>query len=355
MTATLAQLAATSSSAPARMHLFGNLYLADPYFLLLLPLAVGVLAYVQQPRRRAAAWVSVVGPPDGARSWSQRLGFLPTVLSVLAWVGVVLALARPVRADTLRTSQSEGVDIVLAVDRSGSMKFPDLDEEGKRTRLEVVKQVVGDFARRRMTDQVGASDNVALLAFARYPQLLCPFTLDVDALQAFLDELEIVRYEAEDGTAIGRGLAKSVALLENSTAKSKVIVLLTDGENNVDDVLPLEAATFAKEKGVRVYTVLAGKYVYLRDVFGKEVPTRRELDAGELEHIAEETGGRFFRARDALQLERVYAEIEEMERTPRKEQRFVETFDLYPPLLLLALCCFAGAWISDSTWARRTP
>jgi Ca-activated chloride channel family protein len=219
----------------------------------------------------------------------------------------------------------------------------------------VVKDVVGDFAVRRMTDRVGAADNVALLTFAQYPQLLCPFTLDVGALSGFLESVEIVRHEVEDGTAIGRGLAKAVQLLVDAGGQSKVVVLLTDGENNVDDISPGQAAEMAAEESVKVYTVLAGRFVYQEDIFGRVYPTERELDSTELERIATLTGGKFFRARDRAALESVYAEIEELERTERREQRFTETFDLYPLLLTPALVLYLLGWISSATWARRLP
>jgi Ca-activated chloride channel family protein len=146
-----------------------------------------------------------------------------------------------------------------------------------------------------------------------------------------------------------------VALLEQSAAKSKVCVLLTDGENNVDDITPQEAAELAAEQGVRVYTVLAGRYVYQQDVFGRVFVSEDELDSTELEEIAEQTGGRFFRAKDRAALERVYEEIESLERTERTEDRTTETFDLYPLFLIPALCLYALGWISGSTWARRLP
>jgi Ca-activated chloride channel family protein len=279
------------------------------------------------------------------------LGFAPLALECAAFALVAVAMARPVRANELNTNTSEGIDIVLAIDRSGSMQYTDLD--GAKSRLDVVKEVVGDFAVRRTGDRVGAADSCALLVFARYPQLLCPFTLDAGALTGFLGNVELVKYEAEDGTAIGRGLAKAVAALSASDAKSKVVVLLTDGENNVDDITPQQAAELAKEKGVRVYTVLAGKYVYQQDLFGRVTPSKRELDTTELEQIAAHTGGLFFRARDRSALEQVYAEIERLERTPRSEERRVDTFDLYPRMLLAALLCYAFAWLSHGTWARR--
>lgn len=344
---------ALQSTGLARLHLFGDLYLADPWFLAAVPIGLGLLAWGRARRGRAAGRVPALplgAPPASLR---QRLVWIPTALQALALVGVALALARPVRANELRTTTSEGVDIALVVDRSSSMKYTDLD--GEHSRLEVVKEVVGDFAVRRMTDTVGASDNCALVVFAQYPQLLCPFTLDAGALTGFLKGVELVRNEAEDGTAIGRGLGKAVALLERSDARSRVAVLLTDGENNVADIQPLEVARLAAELGVKVYTVLAGRYVIQEDIFGRVFATEREIDSGELEEIARLTGGRFFRARDRETLERVYAEIEGLERTPRQERRYAETFDLYPALVLAALAAYALAWLSSSTWARRLP
>ena len=340
------------STGAARLHLFGDLYLADPWFLALVPAGLLLLAWGRGRRGRAAGRVPALlaGAPQ---SLAQRLAWIPNALAGVAVVLVAAALARPVRANVLSTSTSEGIDIALVVDRSGSMRFRDL-EQG-RTRLEVVKEVVGDFAVRRMTDEVGAADSCALITFAQYPQLLCPFTLDAGALSGFLEGVELVRHEVEDGTAIGRGLAKAVALLSESDAKSRVVVLLTDGENNVGDIPPLEAARLAAELGVRVYTVLAGRFVYQEDIFGREHATERALDSTELEEIARLTGGRFFRARDREALESVYAEIETLERTPRSEERYTQTYDLYPPLLLAALALYVSAWLSYSTWARRLP
>ena len=341
------------SAAATSLHLFGDYYLGDPWFLILIPIALGALAYGRGRAGRATGRVSTL---PGAlarvpRSLVQRLAWVPAVLQALALVGVIVALARPVRGNVLKTTTSEGVDIALLVDRSGSMKYEDL--EPGRSRLDVVKEVVGDFAVRRMTDRVGASDNVALLTFARYPQLLCPFTLDAGALTGFLEGVEVVKHEVEDGTAIGRGLAKAVALLTEMDARSKVCVLLTDGKNNVEDIPPLEAARAAAEAGIKVYTVLAGRYVYQEDVFGRIYPTERELDSSELEAIAQLTGARFFRARDRAALEAVYAEIEAAERTERTEERYTETFDLYPPFLLAAALLYLAAWTSYATWARR--
>jgi Ca-activated chloride channel family protein len=345
-----ASAAELQSAASPGLTLYGDLSLADPWFLALVPLGVALAVWT---RRRRGAVAASVAPRDLPVSLRQRLAWTAPAFELAALAALALALARPLRANVLSERAAEGVDVVLAIDRSGSMQFEDL--EPGRTRLEVVKDVVGEFAERRMTDEEGAADNCALLTFARYPDLLCPFTLDAEALRGFLDGVRLVQDETEDGTAIGVGLAKAVAVLRASDARSKVVVLLTDGENNVEDILPTEAAELAAASGVKVHTILAGRYVYVQDMLGRTFAQERELDSGELEAIAERTGGRFFRARDREGLREIYAEIERLERTPRHERRFVETFDLYPWVLALAIAAHALAWWTRATLARRVP
>jgi len=344
---------ATKSAAEARLHLWGEYFLADPWFLALTPVALILLFWGRAEAGRVAGRVPAY--PMGAlpKTLRQRLGWIPVWLQAAAIVLVAVSLSRPVKGNAVRATVSEGIDIVLVVDRSGSMKYDDL-EQG-RSRLDVAKEVVGAFAQRRMSDRVGAADNCALVVFAQFPMLLCPFTLDFSALKGFLDGVQWAKSEVEDGTAIGRGLAKAVQVLSESDAKSRIVVLLTDGENNVPDIPPVKAAELAKEEGVKVYTVLAGRYAYQEDVFGRVYATERELDATELEQIASMTGGQFFRARDREGLERTYAEIEGLERTERREERYTETFDLYFEFLLAALLTYLAAWLSSATWARRLP
>ena len=351
--AQLVDTVGTKSAAEARFHVFGDLYLADPWFLALILPALALLAWGRARKGVEPGRVPVLPLAPPPRTLAQSLGWIPVALQALALVCVCTALARPVRGNAVRQTISEGIDIALVVDRSGSMKYEDL-EQGK-TRLDVAKEVVGAFAKRRMTDRVGSSDSCALLVFAQYPMLLCPFTLDFGAFEGFLETVQYVRNEVEDGTAIGRGLAKAVSVLAETDARSKVVVLLTDGENNVPDIQPLKAAELARDKGVRVYTVLAGRFAFQEDVFGRVYPTERELDATELEQIAEMTGGRFFRAKDRDSLERTYAEIETLERTERREERYTETYDLYFELLLAGLVAYLVAWASHATWARRLP
>jgi len=344
--------AAVRSAADERFKLWGAYSLADPWFLLLIPVGLLALAWGRSRRGRERGRVPSLVPPP-APSIAQRLAWLPVFLQAGAIVLVSIALARPLRGSVETSSQTEGVDIALVIDCSGSMRYEDL-EEGK-SRLEVVKGVVEEFAARRMKDREGAADNIALITFASYPQLLCPFTLDVDAITGFIKELKPVDNRAEDGTAIGIGLAKAVAVLKETEAKSKIVVLLTDGENNIDVITPLAAAELAAQEKVKVYTIFAGRYEFGYDMFGNLRKSEREIDTTDLEKIASSTGGKFFRAKDRKDLESIYAEIERLERTKRVEKRWSETYDLYLAWLAPGLLLHVLAWALGSTFLRRLP
>lgn len=341
----------TESAAKSALDLGGGYSLANPLMLGLLPVLLLLTLWGRRSSARLRGRVAVL-PLSGAKSWAQRLDWLAPLFKALGLVCLVVALARPLRGNVESDIVSEGVDIALVIDRSGSMRHQDL-QKGK-TRLDVVKDVVSGFAQRRMSDTEGAADNVGLISFARFPELLCPFTLDVAAIQGFIEQVELVTdSRLEDGTGIGVALAKAVSVLRSSDAKERIIVLLTDGENNVEDIQPLEAATLAAEEKIRVYTIYSARYLYVHDPFRGEVASNQPPDTTELESIAELTNGRFFRARDREDLEGIYSEIEALERTPREEQRYEETFDLYLRFLLPALLLLGLSELFRSTWARR--
>jgi len=352
--ALLQTVADNLTAAEGRMELWGDLSLADPLFLIALPLAWLLLWYGRGRKGRARGRVPVLAAKTGQKTLAQQLSLLPFLLQGIALSLVVLALARPLRGDVRTTSVSEGVDIAVVIDRSSSMTLQDMDYDGRvdqgRTRLQVVQQVVADFAERRMTDRDGNADRVAVFSFARYPQILCPFTLDVDAVRGFVEGIKLARGNTpEDGTAIGMALAKAVAVLRETDAESKIIVLLSDGEETVHAIEPLEVAPMAAEEGIKLYTVYAARYV--QTGFGFRPADRVRAD--ELRQLAEQTGGRFFRAKDQAGLEAAYATIEELERTPREEERSIDQYDLYPLLLLYGLACYAIAWLLGTTWLRR--
>jgi Ca-activated chloride channel family protein len=247
------------------------------------------------------------------RTWRTRLVALPEVLTVLGLLLVVAALARPVRRDRLPL-ETEGIDILLCLDASSSMTASDMDR--CRTRLDVAKAAAARFVAARPHDRIG------LVTFARYPDLRCPPTLDHEALAAILAEVATVASDGpEDATGIGTAVARAADALRRSPARSKVVVLLTDGAENVatartpDEIAPVHAAQLCRELGIRVYAVVAGQ--------GGAAPAGSTApDMRQIERLAESTGGRFFVARDAPDVDRVYGEIDALERVAFAEPRY---------------------------------
>ena len=344
------QAAADRSAAQGRLDLWGDLTLADPWFLLLLPIGIGLCLWGSRTRGRVAASVPRLPIATPPKSLVQHLSWLPQAMRVAAVCLTVLALARPLRGRMESASQGEGVDIALLLDCSSSMEARASHDQPQR--FEVAKEVVGDFAVRRMTDEEGIADNVALFIFAGFAELICPFTLDAKTLTAQLDKVRIAPREL-DGTGIGVAITKVVEVFQSAPGDSKIAVLLTDGEETINVIDPLEAAQLAAEEGIKVYTVFAGPRTAYRRVPGGLRPQQQDTTA--LERIAEITGARFFHAETGAELEEVYAEIETLERRKREDRRYAEHFDLYPRLLMPAALLYIMAWLSLCTWARRLP
>lgn len=289
--------------------------LTEPAYLallLLLPLALGWRRARGQPTLRLASESGGSLP----RSLRSRLAGGTLVLQVLGLGLLTVALARPVHRDPLPL-EAEGIDIYLCIDVSSSMAAHDLD--ARRTRLDVAREAATSFVRQRPQDRIG------LIRFARYPDIVCPLTLHHEALLAFLAAIEPVERDGpEDLTGIGTAVARSAQLLQNSRAASKVVILLTDGEENVatadrpEEISPLRAAALCLPLGVRVYSIVAG--VGARDADGRTVP----LDTTSVRQLAETTAGMFFEARDAAALESVYRSIDALEKVEFKEPRYRE-------------------------------
>lgn len=294
----------------------------------------------------------ILAPADRAkpaplpRSWRVRLAPLPAVLHVAGVLVAVVALARPVQR-TVLPFQSEGIDIVLCLDVSSSMAANDLDAE--HDRLAVAKAAAARFIAGRPDDRIG------LVAFARYPDLRCPPTLDHAALAQIMDEVPMVTGDSqEDATGIGTALARAAQVLQRSAARSKVVVLLTDGEETVatgqtnDEIAPRHAAQLCREVGVRVYAIAAG--IGNRAADGTWTP----VDTGALEQAATLSQGRFFAARDATAVSSVYAEIDRLERQqlPQPSYRIDERF---LPFLGAALLLIGAAWLLRRTGLAVLP
>ncbi len=249
---------------------------------------------------------------------------------------LVLALMRPQKGIEETKIKTEGIDIVLAVDVSGSMLAEDFVLNGERkNRLEAVKEVVRDFIKKRSNDRIG------LVVFAGQAYMQCPLTLDYGVLLKFLDKIDIGMIE--DGTAVGDGLATALARLKDIESKSKVVILLTDGVNNAGQIDPLNAAGLARALGVKVYTIGAGskgKVPYpAQDFFGNKVYQWVIIDVDDesLRKIADETGGKYFRATDTKKLQQIYNEIDRLERTKMEVTSYGDYKELFIPFVLIAL------------------
>lgn len=281
--------------------------LATPAALLaFVPALLVVVLRVLQDRRRPALRVSVVAPMKALRPtpWA-RLRHLPAVLGALSLVGIVLALARPQASKaTARDVSVEGIDIVVALDLSTSMLAEDFKP---KNRFFVAKEVLKEFIQGRPSDRIG------LVVFAADAYTQCPLTLDHSVLQTIIDQLALG--VIDDGTAIGNGLATAVNRLRGSEAKSKVVILITDGDNNAGNVSPLQAAQMAKSTGARVYTVMVGKGGRVpfpaQDQFGRRVLVEQEIPTNPmlLKAIAKEAGGAFYLAADREELKRSLMDI----------------------------------------------
>lgn len=277
-----------------------------------------------------------------------------TALRLLALALLVVALARPQQGLGTAEVETSGIDIVLALDVSGSMRALDFELDGKRAdRLEVVKSVVRRFIDARRDDRIG------MVGFAGRPYMVSPLTLDHDWLAQNLERVRIGLIE--DGTAVGSAIAASVNRLREQKAKSKVVILLTDGVNNAGKVEPLTAAEAARALGIKVYTIAAGTQgeapMPVTDRFGNErvVMAPVEVDEKTLRAVAERTGGAFFRATDTETLEGIYQQIDQLERTAETVKRYEQYRELYHWPLLLGLLVLGAELLLAETRLRSLP
>jgi Ca-activated chloride channel family protein len=287
---------------------------------------------------------------------------------VAAIVLLTVGLARPQQGREEVRDVSQGIAIEMVVDRSGSMG-QELIYEGKQlNRLEVVKQVFKEFVLGNGKDLQGrGSDLIGMLAFARYADTLCPLTLSHGALERFIESIQLVTRKNEDGTAIGDALALAAARLRTAEEslkkdyriKSKVAILLTDGQNNAGKRSPLEAARLAKEWGIKVYAIGIGgreSFVTVRTPLGEyKMPGGPGVDEATLKKIADETGGAFWLAESADKLHEIYKEIDRLERTEIESVRHVDYAERFLPFVLLAIALLVLEQVLISTVFRRVP
>jgi Ca-activated chloride channel family protein len=324
---------------------------ADPHWLWALLLGPLVVAASLWRNRHGGA---VLFPTAGRlahvpRSWRTRLRHLPVLSCGLGLCLVALALARPQKGTAHENVTTQGIDIVVALDVSGSMAAEDFQP---RNRLAVAKEVVSDFVRRRTTDRVG------LVVFAGRSLTKAPPTTDSAVLLRQLDDVQL--HMLPDGTAIGSGLATSLTRLRRSKARSRAIVLVTDGSNNAGEIDPETATDIARAMEVRVYTVLVGRGgevpmpVEVQDPLTGQILTRTmsvrvDIDEELMRRIAERTGGEAFVATDPEALRSIFDRIDRLEKSEIKHTSFRRYRELFPPVLAAAagfLIAAAGLWLS---------
>ncbi len=324
---------------------------AYPYFLILIPVFALLLIRRQKDIRSRRSDYLRVGTVASLSLFRDRNAYkvlLPLWLKGAAIFLLICALARPQIGKVSRELKQKGIDIMLALDISGSMRAVDF----KPNRLEASKQVAADFVNGRKTDRIG------LVVFGSESFLQCPLTIDYSVLDNIIGDIKIVP-EEYDGTAIGLAISNAINRLRDSDAESKVIILLSDGANNSGDVDPLTAADFAKKYNIKIYTIGMGKDGQVlmpvqNSFFGgtQMVPVNSQIDEKLLREIADKTGGAFFRADTEEKLKSIWQEISKMEKTEIKTDEYLDWGERYDWFLIPALTLFvAGFLLSRYKWS----
>jgi Ca-activated chloride channel family protein len=334
------------------------MHLNSPWFLLLLVVwAPMIWVYVRREKKRPAVRFSDLSILQKIpQSPVIRFRHVPLALRLLGVGLLVVALARPQKGTSEEEVTTEGVDIMLVLDVSFSMRSLDFQP---KNRLFVAKETIKDFIKKRRNDRIG------LVIFAKRSYTKCPLTLDYNILTQFL-----VRTDFEDfgdATAIGTAIATAANRIKDTPAKSKVMILLTDGGNNFGDIAPQAAAKAAAELGIKIYTIGVGKegeipypFEVMDQSTGKIIGTqiqmiKSDLDEQLLVDIAHETGGTFFRAQNAEKLREIYATIDKMEKTEIKTKRYTSYSDRFFAWLVAGCLVLLVESILSQTWFRRIP
>ena len=311
----------------------------DPSYFLLLLLLPLIFVWIHK-QRKSAIKVSFLSDLKKIRTGSSaRIQYYLSIVRMIAFAFMITALARPQQVSAEREFEASGIDMVIALDISGSMLAEDFKPIN---RISVAKEEAKKFIKGRQSDRIG------LIVFAGKSYTQCPLTLDYDVLAKLVDDIEIGMIK--DGTAIGLGIANAVNRLRESDGKSKVIILLTDGDNNAGNIDPITAAELARSFGIRIYTIGIGTggvvpFPIDDPVFGRRyVQVQVDIDENTLKRIADITGGLYFPARDAQMLSKVYERINELEKTNFKIKEYTSYgefyhYFLFPGLLILLLDC----------------
>jgi Ca-activated chloride channel family protein len=327
---------------------------ANPEFLILLAIVPLMIFWYLQRRVKASGTLrfSNLGVIKGvSRTPSQRFRHILFLLRVVVISLIIIGFARPQSSAKEEKIITEGIDIILAMDISSSMLAEDLEQH--KNRLDVTKEVASQFIRERTNDRIG------MVVFSGKSFTQCPLTLDYGILLNFLKEIHIGMIE--DGTAIGMAIANCVNRLRMSKAKSKVVILLTDGRNNRGEIDPITAAQIAKALNVRIYTIGAGKrgeamYPIDDPFLGRRyVPMQVDIDDEMLTRIANITGGKYYRATDKTSLENIYREIGQLEKTKIEVKEFTRYTELFVNFLALALAVLLVEIVLANTRFRKIP
>ena len=342
-------------------NLFDIQFANKEWLFLLLLIIPYILWYVMlrkksEPTIRMADTQAFQAAP---KSWRQRLLPLLPVLRVVAFTMLVLALARPQTHNSEKKEYVEGIDIMLVMDVSTSMLSEDLRDDSKevRNRLDAAKYVAAEFINSR------PDDNIGLTIFAGESFTRCPMTIDHASLLSLLNDVRTdiaAKGLIEDGTAIGMGLATAVSRLKDSNAKSRVVILLTDGSNNRGDISPLDAAEIARLYNVRVYTIGVGSNgtaPYPMPVGGRiqYVNLPVEIDTETLQAIAQKTNGDFYRATNAEELSQIYREIDKLEKSKLEVKSFKRKYEAYQQFIFVAAIALLLEILLRLTVFRRIP
>ena len=318
---------------------------ASPWWFLALPVALAAPWLAGRP----AVAFSALSLLEVRRTLRLSVAWLPSLLSSIGLALLVVALARPQLIDRERVIETEGLDIFVVLDTSGSMEIEDYTFRGSRaSRLYVAREVIADFVEGRPDDRVG------LVVFGEEALAAMPLTLDHSGMAAYVLQIPI-GMAGRRATVVGDAIAIASQRLAELEAASRVMILVTDGRSNAGQIAPLEAAAAAAALDIRIYTIGIGAAGESGGLLGMFSSRGSDLDEATLTAIAEQTGGRYFRAESTRALRQVYQTIDALEKTPAESVVYVHTEERFAPWLLSGLALLLLSVLLSETWLRRLP